>query len=206
MSKYKSPFIYLEQFLPQMQAMQMVEDVESVEPNRDEKNNPIPLYTENDEVFAQILTKVETIAQDVCRYYGAEYSGVESMSVEWIPAGASIVTHSENSTLVGNKWLKTQNRDFTGVLFLTSHVDATNIHELEDFDCCEGKLQFLNYNFGFLPQAGDLVIYPSDARFANSTSKVLAGDLYQIRFHIVTRTPYIHDISKFPGTYQNWFN
>lgn len=197
--------MYLENLFSISQTESMIDSIEVYQPEYNENGVIQPLYLDNEEVSLQVVDKISKILPEICNYYGSQPFGIETVSLEWLPCGAQTAVKSENSTLMNNKWVKTQNRDLTGVLFLNSHVDAKDIDEFESMDCCGGKLQFINYNFGFLPQAGDVVIYPSDARFANNTAKVIAGDLYQVRFHIVTKTPYIHDITKFPGTYVDWF-
>lgn len=200
----KSPFIYRESALSAETCDDMALQLNLLAPNMDETGAPVRTYLYNDDIIERLEFSLEPLLEHVCAYYGSQFKVIESIDIEWVPTGANINAHSENSELVSNRWYKTKNRDFTCVIFLSSGAETLDDTESE-YDCLGGKLQFVNYGFGIVPQLGDIICFPSDARFANSTSKVHDGDLIQIRVHITSKVPYIHDISAFPGTYKDWF-
>ncbi len=198
----RSPFMYVESAINPDTCDDMVLQLNTLAPNLDETGNPVRTHLYNDDVIERLEFSLEPILERMCSYYGSQFKCIESIELEWVPSGANINAHSENSELISNKWYKTKNRDFTCIVFMSSGTD--NVSD-DEYDCLGGKLQFVNYGFGIVPQLGDAICFPSDARFANSTSRVHDGDLIQVRVHVTSKVPYIHDITAFPGTYKDWF-
>jgi hypothetical protein len=100
--------------------------------------------------------------------------------------------------------MRLYNRDFTGVIFLSDYQEQVPFDD--EYEVFGGKLEFYSHKFGFNPQRGTLIIFPSDPHFINATSPIQAGDLFQIRFHITCTQPYLYNPKNFPGNYTTWFN
>ena len=75
-----------------------------------------------------------------------------------------------------------------------------------DYEVYGGKLEFPQHDFGFNPERGTLIMYPSGPHFINAFSEVLAGDLFAARFHFGTHMPFLYNPEEFPGDYTNWFS
>ena len=126
------------------------------------------------------------------------------MDFEWYPPGASKDVHCENSSFTkAKKWLRHRDRDLSFVLFLSSWQPTVPFDG--DFECKGGKLEFPQHNFGFNPERGTLIVFPSSPHFINATAMVEAGELHQVRFHMAGMLPYMYDPSDFPGDYMSWF-
>lgn len=136
-------------------------------------------------------------------HYGIEYKGTEPIKFEWYPPGASKPLHAENSEFIKEKWLRVRACDLTAVLFLSDYQNSPAFDQ--EYEVYGGKLEFPQHQFGFNPNRGTLVVFPSAPHFINQSTTVLAGDLYQARINIVAKAPYLYDPTKFPGNYTVWF-
>jgi hypothetical protein len=87
-------------------------------------------------------------------------------------------------------------------LFLTDYNDKPPFDE--DYEVFGGKLEFPQHQFGFNPQRGTLIAFPSEPHFINMVSSILVGSLYLTKFHIATKSPLLYDPNKFPGNYNTW--
>jgi len=199
----KSPFIVIPDLISPSLCEQIVDDVGFHSPDFDVKGVP-KVSRCKDDTYEQILYKrVKPHIASFEQYYNFEHKLTERFIFEWMPQDSLIDVHCENCEYIENKWVKTKQRDFTGVLFLCDYNERAPFDT--DFECYGGKLEFINHNFSFNPNRGTLVVFPSEPRFCNASSRVLAGDAYQVRFHLAAKTSYIHDMSLFPGDYRNWF-
>jgi len=125
------------------------------------------------------------------------------MSIEWFPTSSTGSAVCENSHFLRGKWLRTKQRDLTGVLFLVDYQDEPPL--AAEFEVYGGRLEFPQHGFGFNPKRGTLIVFPSDPHFINITTKVLIGDLFQARIQIAAKAPYIYNPQEFPGNYTRWF-
>ena len=137
-------------------------------------------------------------------HYELIYKGTHPVEFEWCPEQSKgIGAHSENSSYLRGKWVRTQARDLTAVLFMSEYQETVPFEQ--DYEVYGGKLEFPQHNFGFNPTRGTLVVFPSAPHFINLTTPIHVGDLFQARFHIAAKTPYLYHPQKFPGNYTTWF-
>jgi len=203
MATPKSPFLVIENFISPLMCEQLVDACDFDFPDYDAKGNPIKMlrgHEENQEIiYERILPLIPKIEQ----YYEFEYEGMEAMVFEWYSPGVISDLHCENSQYLRKKWVQTQMRDFTGILFLSDYND--NVPFDSDYEVYGGKLEFPQHQFGFNPQRGTLIFYPSGPHFINANAPILVGDLYQAKIHIAGPKPYLYDPTQFPGDYTTWF-
>lgn len=201
----RCPFIIVEDFLPPSLCEEIVDEVAFTAPVADPEHNMVEYQSVKDTHYEQIIfERLQPLIPEIEKHYDVEYRGTESVEFEYIPTGSKIDPQCESSEFIDGNWVKTKSRDFCCMIFLCDYNDNPPFDD--DFECYGGKMEFINHKFGFNPQRGTLVIYPSDPRFANATTKITSGELFQIRTHMVTKTPYVYNPKQFPGNYQTWFS
>lgn len=194
---YKSPFIVKENFLSPSLCEKIVNDVGFIPyTNGDEK-----CFDERYEKI--IFERFKPYLNDLNLHYNTTIKGLNKIQFEWIQTGNHIPIHCENSIYQENHWVVNKPYDFTCIIFLTDYCDESSLDV--DYECYGGCLEFINHKFHFKPQRGNLIVFPSDARFCNASSLVNIGNMYQMRFHITTTTPYVYQPKNFPGDYTKWF-
>lgn len=202
--KPRSPFYIVENFLSPLLCEEIVDNVPFAEPDMSQEGR-VPLVSScTDEQYQDVVYQAfKPYVTELEQYYNYEHKGTEYFEFEWLAEKGVIPVHAENAEYIEEQWVQTKQRDFTGVIFLTDFNDKPPFDN--DFECYGGKLEFLNHQFGFNPVRGTMVIFPSEPRFCNASSEVLAGDLYQIRFHIAAKKPFIYNPKLFPGNFRTWF-
>ena len=199
----KSPFFVVQEFLSPLQCEDIVDMLEMYVPDVNTNDDPIKTIKHHNLSEKIIFERFEDHIDNIEQRYDIEYRGTEKMSFEWYPEGCDgEAPHCENSNYVRKKWLKTKDNDFTAVLFLSDY--QTKVPFDSDYEVYGGKLEFPQHNFGFNPERGTLVIFPSGPHFLNNTTEILAGDLYQVRFHFASVKPFLYDPNNFPGDYREW--
>lgn len=199
----KSPFYVVEGFISPLMCEDIVDMLDYNIPDQDKDGKDIP-STRSCEAAEEILfNKLQYLLPELQAYYKFIYKGTERLSFEWYPQDTKGEIHAENSTFVRGKWLRTRQRDLTAVLFLSDYQD--NIPFDEEFEVYGGKLEFPQHQFGFNPQRGTLIVFPSDPHFINLTAKAVLGDAHQVRFHVAAQTPLLYDPKQFPGDFRKWF-
>lgn len=203
----KSPFLVVENFLSPKQSDQIVDVLNIEEPDTDPQGNPIKTIRFNHHCESIVFDKIEDIKEAVEQYYGFGWKGTTAMTFEFHPEDCANGMQPEcsNSIYVNNKWLRNKNRDFTGFIFLSDYNDGGAEDFDPQFEVYGGKLQFPQHRFSFNPQRGTMVIFPGGPHFIHSISKIMAGDLFFVKFHIVADTPWLYDPKNFPGNYTTWF-
>jgi len=197
-----SPFKVYSEFLSPLQCEHIIDDLDLTYP--DITDNLIPWTTlHNNDAEELIFNKLQPLIPEIEHHYGLKYRGSKEMLFEWYPTGAEGNFVCENSKRVNDKWARVYDRDITCMLFLVDYHDKEDFND--DWECYGGKLEFPQHGFGFQPQRGTLIIYPSDPHFINITTSVAAGDLVQVRWSIAAQKPYLYDHTGFPGDYTNWF-
>lgn len=198
----KSPFLVVQDFISPSLCEQIVDDLEAYEPDTDNQGNPVKTYrtSENQDV---IFERIQSLVPTIEEYFQAQYKGTESISFEWYPTGSTSSPICENSSYLRKSWVRTKQRDFTCVLFLSDYNDQVPFDS--EYEVYGGKLEFAQHGFGFNPQRGTLIIYPSDPHFINVQTPITYGDLFQVRIQITAQQPYLYDPKKFPGDYRTWF-
>lgn len=201
----KSPFMIFEDFVSPMLCEEIVDEIGFAAPSMDPETKKVAHQSLHDDEFERIIfERFIPLVPSIEKYFGFEYKGTERIHFEEVPSGSQIDPHCESCEYIENQWVKTKARDFCGIVFLTDYNDNPPFDD--EFECYGGKLEFLNHKFGFNPQRGTLIIFPSDPRFTNTSSKVVVGQLDQIRIHIAAKTPYFYNPKLFPGNYTTWFN
>lgn len=196
-----SPFLVIEEFISPLLCEEIVDNSNWIEPNYNINDKPIKTE-KSDSINEQILyNRLLGIIPTIESHFNVKYKGTQSITFEWVPQGANSLARYENCSILNNKLVRTKNIDFTAVLFLCDYT-TENISE---FECYGGKLEFPQFKFGFNPQKGTLIIFPSDVNFLNSTSQVLYGDLFQSRIQLTMTETFYFSINQFPGNYTNWF-
>lgn len=199
----KSPFLIIEDFLSPLTCEEIIENLDLLFPDTDKDGNPVPKINHHEVNELIMFDRIRGIVPQIEQYYEIQYQGTESMAFEWFPEGTEGTVVSENSRYLRKKWLRTENRDITGVVFLCDYQETTPFDS--DYEVYGGKLEFPQWQFGFNPRRGTLVLYPSVPNFLNKTTTIKAGELYQVRFHIAAKTVLLFDPKLFPGNYKVWF-
>lgn len=205
----RGPFYIVEEFVSPLYCEEIVDDLvtkftvpDTVGKSEDERH-PIKMTRSDDQHEEILYARFQQLVPDLEKYYGVEYKATEEMAFEWFPTGSKGNFECGNSKYLRRKWLRVHDRDLTCVLFLTDFQNKVPFET--DYEVYGGKLEFPQHYFGFNPQRGTLVVFPSDPHFINLTSEVLVGDLYQVRFHMATTKPYLYNPQRFPGNYTTWF-
>jgi hypothetical protein len=199
----KSPFYVVEEFISPLMCEDIVDIVDFNVPDQNKDGKYVKTTKRSETAEGLIYERLLMLLPEIQGHYQMLYRGTESVEFEWFPAGSSGTFRAENSEHLRGKWVRTNARDLTAVLFLSDYQENTPFEQ--EFDVYGGKLEFVQHHFGFNPQRGTLIVFPSDPHFINNTTEVFAGDLFQARFHIVAKTPYMYNPGSFPGNYTTWF-
>ena len=65
------------------------------------------------------------------------------------------------------KWERVVDRDISMLLYLNSEFEG-------------GALHFVNFNYRYQPRPGDLLLFPSDQRYAHRAEEVTSGERYSV--------------------------
>lgn len=199
----KSPFYVIEEFISPLKCEELLDAVDFLVPDLDKHGNYVKTRKTNDRAEALVYERLLHVLPDIQQYYSIDYKGTERIQFEWFPTGSTGEFVCENSAFVRGKWLRTKHRDLTGVLFLSDYQEKTPFEQ--EYETYGGKLEFAQHQFGFNPQRGTLVVFPSDPHFINMTSTVHAGHLFQARIQLAAKVPFLYDPQAFPGNYTSWF-
>lgn len=204
MAVAKSPFKVYQKFLSPKTCEQFCDAINFTDADTDVEGKPIKMVKHNAMIEELIYARIQTIVPELEKYYNIQYKGTEQIMVEWYSEGVTGKPQCENSHYLRKKWVRTIPRDLTAVLFFSDFQDQPPLDS--DYEVYGGKLEFPQHNFGFNPQRGTLVVYPSVPHFINATAEIKAGELYQARIHLSATTPFLYNPEQFPGDYTNWFN
>lgn len=203
MATPKSPFLVIENFLSPKNCEVIVDSLGFYSPDVDSEGDPLKMFRYNEKAEELIFDRLKPIIPQVMAYYDTEYQGTEQIIFEYLAEGTTSEPVCENSNYIRKKWVRTKNRDITGMLFLSDYNENAPFDN--EYEVYGGKLEFPQHGFGFNPQRGTLVFYPSGPHFINANAAVVAGDLYQARIHIASLMPYLYNPALFPGDYRSWF-
>jgi hypothetical protein len=199
----KSPFYVIQEFISPMMCEHIVALLDWNVPDTDMEGKPIKTIKSSERPQNIIYERLVNVFPEIQAYYEFLYKGTENIIFEWFPEESKGNIQCENSSYLRRKWLRTKQRDFTGVLFLSDYQEKIPFDN--EYEVYGGKLEFPQHRFGFNPQRGTLIFFPSGPHFLNITTQIYAGDLYQARIQIAAHTPYLYDPRNFPGDYQTWF-
>lgn len=200
----KSPFYVVEEFISPLLCEELIEICDFTVPDSNPEGKYVKTMKSSERAEAIIYERLLLLLPEIQAHYQFLYKGTEPVVFEWIPEGSRGDMGAENSNFVRGKWLRTKQRDITGILFLCDYQDKIPFEQ--DFEVYGGKLEFPQHAFGFNPRRGTLVLFPSDPHFINVTADAVVGDLFQARIQIAAKEPLLYDPQKFPGNYTNWFS
>lgn len=203
----KSPFLVYQNLITPEICDKIAQTVR-VEPLRDDDDvlqSTERYHVDSEEIifekFQPLIPELENLYVNF-KYRGTEHLVFQQFSVS--NGKPAEEPHCENAVFKRKRWLRVKDRDLTGVLWLKDYQEAP------PFDIktqvLGGKLEFPVYNFGFQPQKGTLIIYPSCERFISLTSAILVGELQCVRFHICGEGLWLYDPALYPGDFRTWFN
>jgi hypothetical protein len=204
MSKSRSPFIVIPDFVSPLTCEDIVDRLAITFPDVDENGRPKKSVMGNRLSQLRLSDYLGEVCDIVEDYYDVSLQGVQPLQFEYYPTGCPATQPlSENSIFTGGKWVRSNNKDFVGILFLSDYQDRVPFDP--DYEVKGGKLQFPTHNFGFNPKRGMLVIFPGDEYFVYNTAGIDAGNLFQVKILMSADTPYVYNPNSFPGNYEVWF-
>lgn len=199
----KSPFYIDDNFLAKVQCEDIIDrsfyDYPNVVEGVPQKSVTRNVLTEN-RIVPFIEDALDAIEDHFDGYY---HKGILPTTIEYYPEGAKAESRCENSLYIDGKWMRNSNIDLVGIIFLKSSVESSNVDPYSEV--YGSRLEFISHQFGFTPQAGQLIVFPGNEYFVNTIIPPKMGDLYAIRFHLVGEEPFEYDPKDYPGNYKNWF-
>jgi len=204
----KSPFYVIQEFLSPLKTEEIVDAMDCQEPDTDVDGFAIRNIRSNDVCEEMIYHTMQEHLPAIEEYYNIKYRGTERVMFEWYPHGcAKQEPRCENASYAkkpGQKggWVRNRDRDLSCVLFLSDF--QSNIPFDTDYEVYGGKLEFPQHDFGFNPQRGTLIVFPSGPHFINTLTDIVYGDLFMARFHLAAQAPFLYDPKNFPGDYKTW--
>lgn len=205
----KSPFLVIPNFISPKTCEEIVKQIYVAQPDIDVDGRPIPLRRHHEPSARKIFPAVEELIPQLEQRYNVRYRGTESLLFEHYPErldAPAKLPGCENAKFIRKKWVKINDIDLTGYIWLKDFNDHLPIDLA--FEIYGGKLEFPAYNFSFMPQRGTLVLFPAGPHFITAISPVLVGDLYQVKINISVETKnggmFLYQPSEFAGRWQDW--
>lgn len=203
MASPKSPFLVYREFIPPKLCEQIIYDLNILGPDLDNEGHPLRVLRTHDASEDVIFERFNTVKPLMQEHYQYDHQGTEIVSFEYYAEGVKTEHHCENSIWTKKKkWARTRNRDFTCLLFLNTFQDKVPFDN--DFEVYGGKVEFPQHGFGFNPERGTLIVFPSGPHFINVVAPVIAGELYVARWHVAATLPYLYQPVNFPGDFRSW--
>jgi len=203
MAVAKSPFLVYREFISPKLCDQIIYDLNIFTPDLDSEDKPLRTIRTHDASEALIFDRFKTIRPLMEEHFKYEHQGTEVVRFEYLSEGVSVQHQCENSIWTKKKkWARVRNRDFTCLLFLNTYQDKVPFDT--DFEVYGGKLEFPQHGFGFNPERGTLIVFPSGPHFINVLAPIIAGELYVARWHVAASLPYLYQPTNFPGDYRSW--
>jgi hypothetical protein len=204
MASPKSPFLVYREFLSPKLCEQIIYNLNIYSPDVDKEGKPLRVLRTHEKSEELIFDRFQTTMPLMQDHYKYDHQGTELVSFEYYAEGVESKHQCENSVWTkAKKWARVRNRDFTCLLFLNTYQDQVPFDN--DFEVYGGKLEFPQHNFGFNPERGTLIVFPSGPHFINVVAPVIAGELYVARWHVAALSPYLYQPVNFPGDYRSWF-
>lgn len=198
----KSPFLIFKNFISPKFCEELVKNIAFEEKHKNQNN----FFVRESEYGEKILISKlqEIVIGKIQNHYGVTIKGSEKFKFEKYVEGSMDLHKVENSKkMKDGKFLKVNGRDFTGVLFLKNYREKLPFDY--ETEVMGGKLEFFQYNFGFNPERGTLVLFPSGINFINVTAPISVGELYQVRMQFLCTIPYFYNPEEFQGNFYSWF-
>lgn len=203
MATPRTPFIVVQNFISPKQCETIVDELGYYEADTDAEGTPLKMMRSHEPSEDIIYKKFKALVPTLEEYYDFDHRGTEHVTFEYLTPGVVPEAQCDNAKWVNKKWVKTKDRDFSAVLFLSDYQDKVPFDS--DYEVFGGKLEFLQHKFGFNPERGTLIVYPSGPHFINAVADILAGELYMARFYVAAQEPFLYQPANFPGNYLSWF-
>ena len=204
MATPRTPFVVVQNFISPKQCEIIVDDLGYYEPDKNTEGKPIKMMRSHENSEQTVYNKFKLLIPALEEYYGFSHRGTEHITFEYLSQGVEPEAVCDNAKWVNKKWVKTKDRDFSACLFLSDYQDKVPFDS--DYEVFGGKLEFLQHKFGFNPERGTLIVYPSGPHFINAFADILYGDLFVAKFYIAAQEPFIYQPTNFPGNYLSWFS
>lgn len=204
MATPKSPFYVIRGFLTPKQCEIIVDNLGYYSPDINKDGKPIKMMRHHEDSEKIIYGKFKTLIPELEKYYNFEHRGTEPVTFEFLAEGVEPEAICDSSKWIKKRWVRTKDRDFSAVLFLSDYQDDLPFDS--EYEVYGGKLEFLQHKFGFNPERGTLIVYPSSPHFINAFSQIIAGDLFVARFYMAGTMPYLYQPDDFSGNYLSWFS
>lgn len=151
-----------------------------------------------------IFEHIQNILPNFEQYYSVNYKQISNIDFEDLYQGyKSKSSISDNSLFINGKWTRIHDIDFTGIIFLSDFNNKPPFSK--SFEVYGGKLEFPQHKFGFNPERGTLIMFPSDPHFHYNFSDVQVGKSYYIKFNITCTNEFVYNRNNFKGNYLTWF-
>lgn len=199
----KSPFLVIPEFVSPLMCEEIVDALDFTVPDVDKKGVPISSYRSNDEYEEYLYTEFLKYKEDIEAHFNVAHQATCQTTFEIYPEGAKGKVICDNSTYMHEKWVRVKDRDLTCLVFLSEYNDKQDFDN--EYEVYGGKIEFPQHGFGFNPQRGTMVVFPSVPQFINTVTPIQAGNLFIARFHIKTTVPFLYNPAFFPGNYKTWF-
>lgn len=199
----KSPFYVVNEFLSPYLCEEIIDIAGFNVPDADKDGEPILTVRTSERAEAIIYERLLNLMPKIEEHFGMMYKGTEPMSFEWYPEMSKGAFLCGNSQHLRGQWLRVNNRDLAGVIFMSDYQDKLPFEQ--EFEVYGGKLEFVQHRFGFNPSRGTLIVFPAGPHFINITTEIYAGDLFQVRFFMSGHHQYFYQPNNFPGNYTTWF-
>ncbi len=204
MATPKSPFLIFRELISPKQCEAIVSRLGFFQPDLNTDGDPIKMMRHHEGCEEELFREtIQPITPTIFKHYGAEYRGTEQMAFEFKAGGVVGEPECSNSQYLRQKWVQTKARDFTAVLFLSDYSSQANFDT--DYEVYGGKLEFPQHGFGFNPERGTMVVFPSGPHFIHANADIIAGDLFQVKIHFAAKEPFLYQPTDFPGDYKSWF-
>lgn len=208
-----SPFYVIQDFISPLKTEEIIDSLNCLEPDTDTEGFALMNQRRNEQAEEEIFHITQDHIEGIEKHYGVGYRAMEKVVFEWYPHGyvpnATDPKNArcENSTYVkkeGKKggWVRNRDRDLSCILFLSDYNDDVPFDS--EYEVYGGKLEYPQHQFGFNPQRGTLIVYPSGPHFLNIVADVGFGDSFLARFHLATQEPFMYNPKEFPGDYTSW--
>jgi hypothetical protein len=193
----RSPFLIIPEFISPLMCEEIVDEIDfngfALDPST---NRPLKTIFNNRRCDVVIANALELAYPLIENHFGAEVGGYESISYEWFPEGCVVAPAAiDGYTLAGRRWMRSGVEDLILVVFMSEFNNKPPFDT--DFEVFGGKLEFPSFGFGFKPQMGTAIVFPSAPNFVHGSSGTRLGDLFQIRVRLTTVNPYRYDATKF---------
>lgn len=200
----KPPFIIKHEFMSPYLCEDIIDILDVLTPDIDDNGIPINSLKFNNDLEIVVFDILQNIIPEIQDHFSVEYDGTSNMTFQCLPQGSTGTKSKCDNSSFKNKWYKTSNVDFTGVIFLSDYNDNTPFSE--EFEVFGGKLEFKHHGFGFNPKRGTLILFPSGPNFIYNFSKIILGASHFIKFNITCKDNFVYNRLHYPGNYLTWFN